>query len=71
MRLLARLSRMRLQRLRARASIERLSVESGIPAGPLSEAERGLRRLTREQEKRRLAALERLRAAATGLEDEI
>jgi hypothetical protein len=33
--------------------------------GPLSEAERGIRRLRREEEDRRVAALKKLRTAAT------
>lgn len=62
--MIARPSRMRLQRLRACASLHRLSRESGIPMGPLSEAERGIRRLRPDEEERRVEALGRLRRPA-------
>ncbi len=60
---LASLSDLRLERLQARVPLVALSAESGVPLVTLSEAERDIRQLTAEQERRRSDALARLRAA--------
>jgi hypothetical protein len=51
----------RIERLRLRVSLQTLSTLSGIAMTVLSEAERGLRGLTDEQEATRGAVLEQLR----------
>ncbi len=58
------LRRERLQRLRLGKTLFDLSVASGIPMTRLSMSERGLQRLTPEQERRRREALDRLAGVA-------
>jgi hypothetical protein len=54
------LTRERLQRLRVGRTLFDLSVESGLSMATLSMAERGLQKLSRDQEQERRAAIERL-----------
>lgn len=51
----------RLERVKARIPLTRLSVETGIPLVYLSQYERGLRNLLPEQEARRRDAIRRLK----------
>lgn len=60
MKLLGRLTKARLERYRARAPLTLLARESGIPVGPLCEYERGIRKLTPEERRRRARALARI-----------
>jgi hypothetical protein len=50
----------KLDRIAARVPIAVLALESGVPATYISEAERGIRRLTEDQERARREALKRL-----------
>jgi hypothetical protein len=55
---LPELSTMREERLRARLPLSVLSARARIPIGPLSEAERGIRKLSERQEARRRRVIE-------------